>query len=365
MAPKNTAPTVHALAEHLHADLVGIGEIIITGLNTLEEAGPGEITFIGSARHAKKWGESKAAAALVDHGIEVPDHNPEVRALLFVDNADLAMAELLGLFVNDPPRPQPGISSQAVVDESAVIDPSATIMEFASVGPNTTIGTRTIIERNVHIAGDCTIGEDCHFRCGVVIRERCKIGARVSIQPNAVIGADGFGYRPDGKGGLIKIPHIGTVILGDDVEIGAGTCVDRGKFGPTVIGPQTKLDNLVQIGHNVRIGRGCVFAAMAGVAGSTVIGDFCQFGGKSGIADHLNIGSQVKLAANSAIMRDVPDGATLAGLPAIDFNEFWRILRIWNKLPELHKTVRRLTREINNIKSAESDTALHDYGTID
>ena len=232
MTPKETNPTAKTLAEHLHADLVGNGEIIITGLNTLEEATADEITFIGSAKHAKKWSLSKAAAALVDRGIDVPDHDPEAKALLFVEDADLAMAELLSLFADNPPPPPPGISSQAAIHKSAQIDPSATIMEFASVGPRTTIGPRTIIERGVHIAGDCIIGEDCHFRCGVVIREKCTIGDRVSIQPNAVIGADGFGYRPDGQGALIKIPHIGTVLLGDDVEIGTEPASIEANSGP-------------------------------------------------------------------------------------------------------------------------------------
>ena len=364
MAECETEFTVRQITDRLHADLIGDDRIRITGLNTLEDAEAGDLTFIGSDCHARVWASSKASASLVNRGIEVPGHDPETRALLVVENADLAMADMLGLFFRPPSVPEPGISTNAIVDPTAEIDPTATIMEWASIGPRTKIGNQTLIGRGVHIAEDCRIGDGCTLREGVIVRERCKIGDRVIIHSNSVIGADGFGYRPDGKGGLAKIPHIGTVSIEDDVEIGACTCVDRGKFGATVIGAHTKLDNLIQIGHNVIIGRGCVIAGMSGIAGSSVIGDYCQFGGQSGVADHLTVGSKVRLAAHSAMMRDAPDGATLAGLPAIDFKEFWRILRVWNKLPDLHKTVLGLSKTIEDLQ-ALSGSSDHEHAQLD
>ncbi len=342
------------LASHVHADLNGPEELLITGLNTLEDAVKGDLTFIGSNQHGRLWANSLATAAVVDRGIEVPGHTPADRALLFVDDADLAMAEILGLFKGTPDRPKPGIAPTAIIDDTATIHPTAIILAGCTVGARTVIGENTFLEYNVHIGEDCKIGSDCHLRSGVIIRETCILGDRVGLHSNAVIGSDGFGYRPDGKGGLTKIPHIGTVILENDVEVGASSAIDRGKFGATVIGAHTKIDNLVQIGHNVKIGRGCVLAGQVGVAGSTVIGDYCQFGGKSGIADHVRIGSQVKLAGHSAIWRDTPDGATMAGLPAMDMKEYWRIYRIWTKLPDIHKAVRKLTKGVGGGKSRES-----------
>ncbi len=365
MASPDLKFPIPQIAQCINAQCQGADDITITGLNTLEEAKIGDLTFIGSQKHAKLWPASNASAAIVTQGIEVPDHNPQERTLLVVENADLAMAEILALFTPKKEPPTPGTSPQAAIDPTAVIDPTATIAPFASIGPRAVIGKQVIIESGVHISADCVIGENCVIRAGVAIRERCQIGARVSIHPNAVIGADGFGYRPDGQGGLTKIPHLGTVIIGDDVEIGANTCIDRGKFGDTIIGPHTKFDNLVQIGHNVKIGRGCVFAGHAGIAGSAVIGDFCQFGGKTGVADHTNVGSYSSLAAHSAIMRDIPEGKSWAGLPAMDAKEFWRILRVWSKLPELHKNLKQLQRSVKDLEAVSDRSSDQQHAKID
>lgn len=338
---------VDQLAERLSARLVGAGDIEVRGLNTLELSGPGDMTFIGSEKHAKLWTESQAAAALVTDGVEVPEddstngHDRPRRALLYVENADLAMAELLELFTLVVSCPEPGVHPTAHVDPTARIDPTASVGPCVVIGARVVIGAGTIIENNVSIGHESTIGAGCVIRAGVVIRERCTLGDRVSLHPNVVIGADGFGYRPDGKGGLVKMPHIGTVVIGHDVEIGACTTVDRGKFGPTEIGPHTKLDNLCQIGHNVRIGRGCVLAAMCGVAGSTVIGNFCQIGGQVGIADHIEIGDGAKVAAHSAVLSNIEPGAVMGGLPAMELKAFWRMHASLLRLPAFMKAVRR------------------------
>ncbi|NOG55263.1 MAG: UDP-3-O-(3-hydroxymyristoyl)glucosamine N-acyltransferase [Planctomycetes bacterium] len=337
------------LADRLSARLVGAGEVEVRGLNTLEQSGPGDMTFIGSDKHAKLWAESQAAAAVVTDGVDIPQvgdtqqgQEKPRRALLYVENADLAMAELLELFTAAVSSCEPaGIHPSAVVDPSAQVDPTVSIGPGAAIGAGTTIGAGTSIEANVTIGPECIIGADCTIRAGAVIRERCTLGDRVSLHPNVVIGADGFGYRPDGQGGLVKMPHIGTVVIGDDVELGACTTVDRGKFGPTEIGPHTKLDNLCQIGHNVRIGRGCVCAAMTGIAGSTVIGDFCQIGGQVGIADHVEIGSGVKIAAHSAVISSVEPGKIMGGVPAMELRKFWRVHASLLRLPDFMKAATR------------------------
>lgn len=339
------AHTVATLADLLGAEITGPAHLEIKGLNTLELARPGDMTFIGSERHASSWVESSASAAVVSTGIDVDGHDPGSRALLRVDDADLAMAELLALFAPAAPLPPAGVSEHAHVDPSADIDPSASIAHGCTIGARVKIGAGTILEPNVFIGDETTVGEQCVLRTGVVIRERCTIGNRVSMHANAVIGTDGFGYRPDGRGGLVKMPHIGSVIIHDDVEIGAGSTIDRGKFGDTVIGEHTKLDNLVQIGHNVRIGRGCVFSSLSGVAGSSVIGDYCQLAAQAGVSDHVTLGNGVRVAAASGIMRDAEDGETLGGIPAVNIRDYWRTHSATSKLAELLPQLRRIVAE--------------------
>ena len=338
--------TVSNLATRLGAELVGPTGLTVRGLNALDQALPEDMTFIGSEKHAAMWVESKAAAAVVTRGIDVPGHDPATRALLRVPNADLALAELLALFAPAEDAAPPGIAPDAAAHPTAMVHPTASIQSRATVGPRTVVGARTVLEPNVHVGADVRIGDDCVLRAGVVVRDRCVVGNRVSIHPNAVIGADGFGYRPDGRGGLVKMPHIGIVEIHDDVEIGACSTVDRGKFGKTVIGAHTKLDNLVHIGHNCRVGRSCVMAALSTLGGTAVLGDFCQIGGQSAVADHRTLGKGVRLAGHSAVMNDVSDGQTLGGAPAMNLREFWRVQAALHKLPRLLKTLSRLRTDL-------------------
>lgn len=346
--------TVGALAARLGAVVEGPASIVVEGLNALDLAGPTDISFIGSEAYAARWVESKAVAAAVTEGVDVPGHDATSRALLRVPDADLALAELLALFAPPPAQLPQGIHPQASIDPTATIDQTATIGARATVGRGTTVGARTVIEAGVNIADDVVIGVDCVIRAGVVIRERCVLGNRVSVHPNSVIGSDGFGYRPDGRGGMQKLPHIGIVEIEDDVEIGACSTVDRAKFGKTVIGAHSKIDNLVQIGHNVRIGRCCVLASQTGLAGTVVLGDYCQLGAKAGVADHRRIGSGVRIAATSGVGNDIEDGAEVAGTPAVNRRFFWQLQALLRKLPELFKTVARLEQE--RLRAAQRDT---------
>lgn len=236
---------------------------------------------------------------------------------------------------------EPGIDPDATVHPEAQVDPSATVCAGVRVAKGAVIGPGTIIEENAVIGPLVTVGAGCRIRAGVVIRERCIVGNRVTIECNAVIGADGFGYRPDGRGGLVKIPHIGIVVIHDDVEIGACSTVDRAKFGRTEIGPHTKLDNLVQIAHNVRVGRACAFSSQAGIAGSTTVGDYVLLGGQAALADHIRVGNQVKVAACSGVMRDAADGEVMAGIPAMPSRLYWRLQATLHKFADLPKSATR------------------------
>ncbi len=331
--------TIKHIAEQVGGDLDGPGEIEITGVDALDSAGSGDLSFITRGAFIKKWASSQAAAVLVNR--DIPADAVEIvagKAIVWVDSADLAMAMVLEMFAPPVSRPASGIHATAVIDATAKLGERVTVGAWSYVGPDAVVGDDCVIHERVSLAADAVIGSSCELYTGVVIRERCVLGDRVVCHPNVVIGADGFGYRPrpDGQG-LMKIPQIGSVEIGDDVEIGAGTCVDRGKFAATRIGNQTKIDNLCQIGHNVTIGQCCVIAGQVGIGGSATVGDFVQLGGQCGLRDHVNVGTGSRLAACSAALSDVPAGVTWGGTPAQDIRETIRGYAMLKRLPNLVK----------------------------
>ncbi len=330
--------TVARIAEVVRGEVDGPAGLSITGLNTLERAGAGDLTFIGDGKHAAKWAASGADAALVTRDVTVAPHDASRRALILVDNADLAMAEVLELFA--PPQPQPavGIHPSACVDASAKLGDGVRIGAFAYVGRGATLGSGVTLHPRATVLEEAVVGDESVLWPGSVLCERCRLGERVVLYCGAVIGADGFGYRPlpDGSG-IRHIPHIGHVEIGDDVEIGANTTVDRGKFDATRIGTGTKVDNLVQIGHNCQIGRMCMICGQVGLAGSVTIGDGVILGGNVGVADHLTIGPGARLAARSGVIENVPAGETWAGAPARPHRDFFRLLAVERKMLAQHQ----------------------------
>lgn len=319
--------TTGNLAAELGAALSGPADIVITGADTLDLAGPGQIAFIRSPKFAKAWTTSRASAALVTRGVELTldtkDSTP--RAVLTVADADLAMTRVLELLMPPAPTFAPGIHPSAVIDKSAKVDPSAHIGPHTTIGPGTVIGPGVVIHAGVRLGAEVSIGEATTILCNVVVQDRCTIGARCILHPTVVIGADGFGYRLDPVArALVKIPHIGHVTIGNDVEIGAGSCIDRGKFGATSIGDGTKIDNLVQIGHNCRVGRSCVICGCAALSGSVTLGDGVIMGGNAGVADNINVGAGARIAAKSGVMNDVPPGETVTGAPALPHRDWAR-----------------------------------------
>lgn len=321
--------SINEINEILKGVLVGNTTNIIIGPEQLEIAGNNHITFIGSKKFTRLWDKSKACAAIINDNLELePGEN---RALIQVKNADLAMAKLLEIFMPESPCFEVDIHLSAVIHQTAIIGKRAKIGAGCYIGINVIIGDNVILYPNTTIFDDSTIGSNTIIWSGTVIRERSQIGSNCIFHPNVTIGADGFGYHPspDGKG-LVKIPQIGNVIIGNGVEIGAGSCVDRGKFSSTIVGDGTKIDNLVQIGHNCCLGRFCIMAGNSGLAGSVTLGDGVIIGGGASIKDHVTIGNGAIVGGCSGVINDVPDGKTVLGYPAVDSREAlkqWVILR--------------------------------------
>jgi UDP-3-O-[3-hydroxymyristoyl] glucosamine N-acyltransferase len=324
--------TLAQINEILNGEIIGETSQIITAPEQLELAKSSEISFIGNKKYEKLWESSKACVAVVNNDIAIlPGEN---RAFIKVKNADLAMSQVLELFAPPPPLFKEDIHPTAVIDTSAIIGKGTKIGAGAYIGPNVTIGENTIIYPNVTILDECTIGSQTVIWSGSVVRERCHIGNHCILHPNCTIGADGFGFRPDPERGLVKIPQIGNVIIGNGVEIGANSCVDRGKFSSTILGDGCKIDNLVQIGHNSKLGKFCIMAGNSGLAGSVTLGNGVIIGGSASIKDHLTIGDGAIIGAGSGVAADVEAGKTMLGYPAVEARD---ALKQWAVIKRLAK----------------------------
>jgi|MGYP001159464188 UDP-3-O-[3-hydroxymyristoyl] glucosamine N-acyltransferase len=325
--------TLEELASFISGDIHFSKKITITGLNDLKNANQNEITFIGSRKFIKFWDNSKAAAVIVSDSIKIKSND---RPLIYVKDADIAMAILLDVF-----SPKHGPVFEQTIHSSAIIHPSANLGKGVKVGPfcyigkNVKIGAGTILYPNVSLFDDSSVGKNCIFWSGTVVRENSVIGNSCIFHINVSVGADGFGYRssPDGNS-LIKIPHIGNVIIGDHVEIGANTCIDKAKFSSTILGDGCKIDNLVQIGHNCILGKFCVMSGSSGLAGTVTLGDGVMIGGGAKIRDHITIGSGASVGACSGVISDVPEGGSVLGYPASESRD---MLKQWLALKKLAK----------------------------
>ncbi|WP_320814853.1 UDP-3-O-(3-hydroxymyristoyl)glucosamine N-acyltransferase [Flavobacterium sp.] len=320
--------SVQEINEILEGTLIGSTSYKISAPEQLEAASETEISFIGNKKYEKLWASSKACVAVVNENISIePGDN---KAFIKVKNADLAMSQVLELFAPPAPIFKHDIHPTAVIDETASIENGVKIGAGCYVGPNTKIGENSIIYPNVTILDECTIGKNTVIWSGTVIRERCHLGNNCIIHPNATIGADGFGFRPDPEKGLVKIPQIGNVIIGNNVEIGANSCIDRGKFSSTVLGDGCKIDNLVQIGHNSKLGMFCIMAGNSGLAGSVTLGNGVIIGGSASIKDHVTIGDGAIVGAGSGVTGDIEAGKVMLGYPAVEARDAlkqWAILK--------------------------------------
>ena len=324
--------------------------VVITGVATMAEAGPTELAALGSAKFLRSLSQTRAAAVLVSRDLSVPTDGVP---LLVVDDADLAMARVLELFAPPVRRPGPGVDPSAHVAEGAVVAADAGIGPCVFVGAGARVGAGAVLHHGVYIGDDVTIGPGCELFPGVVVRERVTIGARVIIHAGSVLGSDGFGYRWDGSR-HVKIPQIGSVVIEDDVEIGSCVCIDRAKVGVTRVGRGTKIDNLVQIAHNVQIGPHCIIVAECGIAGSTTLGAGVVLAGASAVRDHLNIGAGAIVSAVSGVSDDVEPGGHVAGVPAVPRVQWLREQASLRRLPELIAQVRKLEKEIEELKKKKT-----------
>lgn len=354
--------TVGALAAQLDGEVLGDAELKIRAVDSLENSNSQTLSFVGGDTKLKTLTGCGAGAILISSG-RIEELTTELRErFTFLVVEDALDAFLTILQQERPPRASrhTGISPQALVAESATIGGGTSIHPGATIGEDVSIGSGCTIHSGVVIGDGCSIGNDTTIYPRVVLYADIELGDRVILHAGCVIGADGFGFRFR-EGRFEKIPQLGTVRIEDDVEIGANATIDRGMIGPTVIGEGTKLDNLIMVAHNCRLGKHNVFASQVGMAGSSSTGDYVRIGGQSGLADHIHIGSGVSLAASSAVHKDIPDGETWAGYPARPVEESFRILMAQGKLPEmrirlrdLEKQVKRLTAELERTPDSEA-----------
>ena len=331
--------TVAEIANQLGAEIVGDPSIPLTGFAPASNAVAGDLTFAENEDYFRRAEESAAAAILVDGKF-----TSSRKVLLRVPNARIAFAKVLPLFFPEPVFPG-AVHPSATLAPSAQVDGTAFIGPGCVVGENVRIGPGTVLEANNHVGANSSLGAGVHLFPNVVIYPRSQIGNRVRVHAGTVIGSDGFGYVLDG-GVHRKVPQIGHVIIQDDVEIGANVTIDRGALGPTIIGKGTKIDNLVQIGHNVVIGDHCLLISQVGIAGSTKLGNYVILAGQVGLAGHLKLGNRVTVAAQSGVMHDIGDGEKWFGSPASPDRQMKRQLLALQQLPALLRRVRDLERQI-------------------
>ncbi|HEX3000180.1 MAG TPA: UDP-3-O-(3-hydroxymyristoyl)glucosamine N-acyltransferase [Armatimonadota bacterium] len=331
--------TLGEIAAVLGGVLEGDAETLVGGVAGFEDASAGDILFIENQRYAERAAKTKAAAVITPEGVSVPGkpvvHVPEPRA---------AFVQVLELF-QDATKLAPGVADTAVLGSDLSLGEGVHIGDFCHIGNNVRIGEGAVIYPFVYLDDNVSIGPGAVLFPHVTVYREVQIGARVRIHAGAVLGADGFGYLPI-AGEHHKIPHLGTVVIEDDVEIGACTCIDRAKTAETRVGRGTKIDNLVQVGHNVRMGNHCILVSQSGLAGSVTLGDYVIIGGQTGVNPHVTIGDGTCVGGRSGVMGNLPGGLTVAGYPARPHQEHLRVLSATLHLPEMQQTVRALTEQI-------------------
>lgn len=336
------------LAGFVGGKVAGDGQVVVAGVADLQAATKNDISFLLKSSQSSLLTQTAAGAVVVPLDAEV------VLPAIKVKNPALAITLIHRKFLEMDFVP-------TGVDFSAQIGKGCQIAENVSVGPqvvladNVTVGERVTLEAGVVIGEDVVIGDDVTIMANVVVRSGCKIGNRVILQSGAVIGSDGYGYVQDEQGRHLKRPHVGIVILEDDVEIGANCCVDRATFGATIIKQGAKVDNLVQVAHNVTIGEGCLLVAQCGVAGSTSLGRGVVLGGQVAVTDHVTVGDGVMAAGKAGVAGSVKAGSVVGGYPAIDHRTWLRASSVFSKLPQLVKDVRNLTKKLANLEEKNKD----------
>lgn len=334
--------TIKEIADYVGGRVLGSETVAISAAATLDAAKPGQITFLSNPKYAPKVQATQAAAVLV----AVPVNTDAVQ--IVIEDPYYAFMQVVVLLHGHREHPQVGCSPQASVAASAKLGEGTQVSAFAAISENVVLGKNCYLYPGVCIGPNVQIGDDCVFYPNAVIYDGCRIGHRVIVQSNAAVGQDGFGFATH-KGVHHKIPQIGRVVLEDDVEIGAGSAVERGTLDDTVIGTGSKIGDLVAIGHGTKIGPHCLLVPQVGVAGSATLGHHCVLGGQAGVVGHIKVGNLVKIGAKSGVINDVPDGATIVGTPAIDAGKARRAYSLIEYLPEMKKKIKELERNVEKL----------------
>lgn len=334
------------IANFLNGTIEGNPDVKVCNFSKIEEGKPGTLTFLANPKYEHYIYQTEATIVLVNNDF-IPAQ-PIPATLIKVQNAYASLAMLLNM-AEQTKAQKSGIASTAFIAASARVNDNVYIGDFAYIGEQATIGKGCKIYPYAYIGDQVTIGDNCVVYPHVTVYQDCIIGNNCTIHAGAVIGADGFGFAPEGDS-YKKIPQLGNVIIEDDVEIGANTTIDRAVMDSTVVHRGVKLDNLIQIAHNVEIGENTVMASQVGIAGSVKVGKHCMFGGQVGLAGHLKIGDHVNLGAQAGVISDIKDGETVLGAPAINARAFMRSSAIFNRLPEVYRTLGQLQREVEQLK---------------
>lgn len=335
------------LAERVGGRIEGDPERTLEALRTLETAGPDDLSFLNHARYRDQAIASRAGALLVGAGLVasgMDDLRGDGRPLLIVDDPPYALSILLP-FLHPDEAPEPGVHPTAVVAPDASVDPTAHVGPYAVIGAGSTVGARAAVHAHVVIGRQCEVGEGSVLHPHAVLYDDTQVGAGVIVHAGVVLGADGFGYATH-KGVHHKVPQVGRVVLEDGVEVGANTTIDRATLGETRIGQGTKIDNLVQVGHNVRVGRHCILCGQAGIAGSTELGNYVVLAGQAGVSGHIKLGDGVQVAAKSAALSPVEPGKQVAGIPAVELRKWRRQAVLIARLEEMSRRVRALEKRL-------------------
>jgi UDP-3-O-[3-hydroxymyristoyl] glucosamine N-acyltransferase len=335
--------TATHIAEQLRGEIIGDGTVVLTGFAPADHARAGDLTFAENEEYFAAAQQSAASAILVPAAFGAC-----AKTLIRVQNARVAFARVLPLFF-PPEQFAPGIHPTAVVAASAQVDPTAHIGPHCVLGERVRVGARSVLRGGNHVGRDSQLGEEVCLYPNVVIYHQVQIGNRVSLHAGTVVGSDGYGYVLD-EGRHRKVLQLGNVIIQDDVETGANVTIDRAALGSTIIGRGTKIDNLVQIGHNVVLGEHCLLVSQVGVAGSTRLGNYCVLAGQAGLAGHLKIGHHVTVAAQAGVMRDLEDNQKVLGSPALPDKEAKRQILAVMQLPELIRRVRQLEKQVESLR---------------
>jgi UDP-3-O-[3-hydroxymyristoyl] glucosamine N-acyltransferase len=335
------------LAQWVDGTVVGDGEIEISGVAAIEEAQAGEITFVANPKYLPKLSKTHASAIIVSKEVTQAD-----KPLLCVTNPYLAFAKILTLFSHKPYQPK-GIDSNTWISPTAKLGKDLTFYPFVYIGDRCSIGDRVTLYPGVYVGEDSSIGEDSILHSNVSIYSGTILGKRVILHSGVVVGSDGFGYVKEGKKN-VKIPQVGRVEIEDDVEIGANTTIDRATLGKTIIRRGVKIDNLVQVAHNVAIGENSIIVAQVGISGSTKIGSNVTLAGQVGVVGHVEIGDNVMVGAQAGVTHDLPANQGYVGSPALPHREFLRAITVFPKLPEMRKTLIEIEKRIKKIEEALS-----------